>query len=193
MLEGGAAGTVNMRSARPFDNSGHATSPIRLQGLDNSNADRRGARGSVIASGTWDSFRRPGRRCWRAQRGAHDRLRNDRLDQSGSDGGAVHAARATAPAVATGRSRRRSHRTPATVSHRARRSTRHSCSRTTPGSRSSRSTTRSSRAWAGRPTSSARRTATARRQPRIPADAKRCTSTWTRCTARRRTTSSAST
>ena len=55
MLEGGAAGTVNMRMARPFDNEGtHLT--YSVQGIDNSNADGTGARGSLIASGTWGAF-----------------------------------------------------------------------------------------------------------------------------------------
>jgi TonB-dependent receptor len=54
-LEGGAAGTVNMRMARPFDNDGmHLT--YSVQGIDNANADGTGGRGSVIASGTWGSF-----------------------------------------------------------------------------------------------------------------------------------------
>lgn len=55
MLEGGAAGTVNMRMSRPFDNEGmHLT--YSVQGMDNSNADDLGSRGSLIASGTWGSF-----------------------------------------------------------------------------------------------------------------------------------------
>lgn len=55
MLEGGAAGTVNMRMARPFDKEGsHLT--YSLQGMDNSKADSPGTRGSLIASGTWGSF-----------------------------------------------------------------------------------------------------------------------------------------
>jgi TonB-dependent receptor len=55
MLEGGAAGTVNMRSARPFDNEGaHIT--YSIQGMDNSKADDLGARGSIVASNTWGSF-----------------------------------------------------------------------------------------------------------------------------------------
>jgi TonB-dependent receptor len=55
MLEGGAAGTINMRMARPFDNEGqHLT--YSVQGLDNSNADSTGTRGSLIASGTWGNF-----------------------------------------------------------------------------------------------------------------------------------------
>lgn len=53
--EGGAAGTVDMRSARPFDNPGTHFA-YSLQGLDNSEADDWGARGSAIVSGTWDSF-----------------------------------------------------------------------------------------------------------------------------------------
>lgn len=55
MLEGGAAGTVNMRSARPFDAPGNRLT-YSIQGMDNSLADGQGARGSVVASGTWGSF-----------------------------------------------------------------------------------------------------------------------------------------
>jgi TonB-dependent receptor len=55
MLEGGAAGTVNMRSARPFDNEG-ARMAYSIQGIDNSNADSMGGRGSILASNTWGSF-----------------------------------------------------------------------------------------------------------------------------------------
>lgn len=55
MVEGGAAGTVNMRTARPFDNPG-----LRLnysaQLTNNNNTDRWGGRGSLIASGTWGDF-----------------------------------------------------------------------------------------------------------------------------------------
>ncbi len=54
-LEGGAAGTVNMRSARPFDNEGTQLT-YSIQGSDNSNADGTGARGSIVASGTWGAF-----------------------------------------------------------------------------------------------------------------------------------------
>jgi TonB-dependent receptor len=55
MLEGGAAGTVNMRSARPFDNEGaHLT--YSIQAMDNSNADSMGGRSSLVASNTWGSF-----------------------------------------------------------------------------------------------------------------------------------------
>jgi TonB-dependent receptor len=55
MLEGGAAGTINMRMARPFDHEGmHLT--YALQGVDNSKADDLGARGSLITSGTWGNF-----------------------------------------------------------------------------------------------------------------------------------------
>jgi TonB-dependent receptor len=55
MLEGGAAGTVNMRSARPFDNPGqHLT--FAIQGSDNDKADEWGGRGSLLANKTWDSF-----------------------------------------------------------------------------------------------------------------------------------------
>jgi TonB-dependent receptor len=55
MLEGGAAGTVNMRMSRPFDHEGQHFN-YQLQGIDNSNSDKRGARGSLIASKTWDRF-----------------------------------------------------------------------------------------------------------------------------------------
>jgi TonB-dependent receptor len=56
MLEGGAAGTVNMRSARPFDGGGGQHVTFALQGLDSSTADSYGKRGSVLASKTWDTF-----------------------------------------------------------------------------------------------------------------------------------------
>jgi TonB-dependent receptor len=55
MVEGGAAGTINMRMARPFDTEGaHLT--YSLQATDNSNADDLGSRGALIASNTWDTF-----------------------------------------------------------------------------------------------------------------------------------------
>lgn len=55
MTEGGAAGTVNMRTARPFDNPGlHLNYQAQL--TNNSNTNRWGGRGSLIASGTWGDF-----------------------------------------------------------------------------------------------------------------------------------------
>ncbi|HVS23881.1 MAG TPA: TonB-dependent receptor [Gammaproteobacteria bacterium] len=55
MLEGGAAGSVNMRSARPFDNpETHFT--YSLHGVDNTEADDLGARGSFLWSNTWEKF-----------------------------------------------------------------------------------------------------------------------------------------
>jgi TonB-dependent receptor len=55
MVEGGTSGVVNMRSARPFDNPGmHLT--YSLQGVENTVADKLGARGSIIASGTFGDF-----------------------------------------------------------------------------------------------------------------------------------------
>ncbi len=55
MVEGGAAGTINMRMARPFDTEGqHIT--YSLQGTDNSKADGNGTRAALIASNTWDKF-----------------------------------------------------------------------------------------------------------------------------------------
>jgi len=54
-LEGGAAGTVNMRMARPFDKEGGRLA-YSIQGIDNENADGTGVKGSLLASKTWDSF-----------------------------------------------------------------------------------------------------------------------------------------
>jgi len=54
MLEGGAAGTVNMRSARPFDNPGmHLTYSAQM--TQNQGVANPGERGSLIASNTWDN------------------------------------------------------------------------------------------------------------------------------------------
>ena len=54
MIEGGAAGTVDMRSARPFDSPGaHFT--YTAQGTKNQSASQWGERGAVIASDTWDN------------------------------------------------------------------------------------------------------------------------------------------
>ncbi len=55
MVEGGAAGTVNMRSARPFDGAGRRLS-YSFQGTRNSNADKWGGRGSFLAADTWGNF-----------------------------------------------------------------------------------------------------------------------------------------
>jgi len=55
MLEGGAAGTVNMRTARPFDRPGmHLSYSAEL--TNNSNTNRWGGRGSLLASGTFGNF-----------------------------------------------------------------------------------------------------------------------------------------
>jgi TonB-dependent receptor len=54
MIEGGAAGTVDMRSARPFDNPGaHLT--YTATGTKNQKAADWGERGALIASDTWDN------------------------------------------------------------------------------------------------------------------------------------------
>jgi TonB-dependent receptor len=54
MVEGGAAGTVDMRSARPFDNPGpHAT--FTASGTKNQHAPQWGERGALIVSDTWDN------------------------------------------------------------------------------------------------------------------------------------------
>ncbi|PSJ36994.1 TonB-dependent receptor [Allosphingosinicella deserti] len=55
MVEGGAAGTVNMRSARPFDSKGSRLT-YSFQGTKNSEADDWGQRGSIIASTTMGNF-----------------------------------------------------------------------------------------------------------------------------------------
>jgi TonB-dependent receptor len=52
LIEGGAAGTINMRMARPFDREGSRL-VYSLQGMDNSKADDLGARGSLLYSNTW--------------------------------------------------------------------------------------------------------------------------------------------
>jgi TonB-dependent receptor len=54
-LEGGAAGTVNLRSARPFDHPGPSFT-YSVQGTDFSNADKLGERGSILASDTIGPF-----------------------------------------------------------------------------------------------------------------------------------------
>ncbi|MDV3458921.1 TonB-dependent receptor [Sphingomonas sp. HF-S4] len=55
MIEGGAAGTVNMRSARPFDREGtHVTYGGQL--TKNTQSDKWGYRGSLLASTTMGEF-----------------------------------------------------------------------------------------------------------------------------------------
>lgn len=55
LLEGGAAGNIDMRSARPFDHPGtHIT--YNIQGVKQGIEDRIGGRGSLIASTTSDMF-----------------------------------------------------------------------------------------------------------------------------------------
>src|ERR1700678_1322393 len=53
--EGGAAGTVNMRSARPFDYNGPVLT-ISAQGVENTLAGTPGTHDSFIASDTWGPF-----------------------------------------------------------------------------------------------------------------------------------------
>ena len=52
MIEGGAAGTVNMRSARPFDREGFRIN-YSLQGQVNSPSGKMGENATLIASNTW--------------------------------------------------------------------------------------------------------------------------------------------
>jgi TonB-dependent receptor len=54
LLEGGAAGNVDLRSRRPFDNPGlHFT--YAAQGIDNSLTNGLGGNGALVLSNTWDS------------------------------------------------------------------------------------------------------------------------------------------
>lgn len=55
MIEGGAAGTVNMRSARPFDHEGFRIN-YSMQGQINSTSDKVGENATLIASNTWDDI-----------------------------------------------------------------------------------------------------------------------------------------
>ncbi len=55
MVEGGAAGVVDMRTARPFDNPGENVA-LSLKGVHNTVADATGNRGSILASKTWDTW-----------------------------------------------------------------------------------------------------------------------------------------
>ncbi|MFG6432182.1 TonB-dependent receptor [Roseateles sp. LYH14W] len=54
MLEGGAAGIVDMRSARPFDKKGFRTA-FTLTGTKNQQAEKWGNRGSALVSNTWNN------------------------------------------------------------------------------------------------------------------------------------------
>jgi TonB-dependent receptor len=55
MLEGGAAGNVDMRSARPFDHPGQHVA-YTLQATKQSTANKWGYRGSILASDTFGNF-----------------------------------------------------------------------------------------------------------------------------------------
>jgi len=55
IVEGGAAGTVNMRSARPFDYNGPVFT-ISGQGVENTQSGQLGTHDSFIASDTWGPF-----------------------------------------------------------------------------------------------------------------------------------------
>ena len=54
-LEGGIAGTVNLRNARPFDNPGQHITVI-AQGQYTDSNERLSPRGAIVASKTWDNF-----------------------------------------------------------------------------------------------------------------------------------------
>ena len=55
LLEGGAAGNINLRSARPFDQEGFRVT-YNLQGSNYSRSGEVGDRGSLIVSNTWGNF-----------------------------------------------------------------------------------------------------------------------------------------
>ena len=54
LLEGGAAGTVNMRTRRPFDNPGLHVSYV-AQAMVNGNSNGLGGNGALVVSDTWDN------------------------------------------------------------------------------------------------------------------------------------------
>lgn len=54
LVEGGAAGTVNLRTRRPFDNPGAHLS-YTIQGITNSLTNGMGGNGAVIVSDTWQT------------------------------------------------------------------------------------------------------------------------------------------
>jgi TonB-dependent receptor len=54
LLEGGAAGTVNMRTRRPFDNPGFHLTYV-AQAMDNSQSNGLGGNGALVVSDTWDN------------------------------------------------------------------------------------------------------------------------------------------
>ncbi|MEI9928284.1 MAG: TonB-dependent receptor plug domain-containing protein [Sphingomonas sp.] len=191
-VEGGAAGTVNMRSARPFDHPGtHIT--YSGQATKSTNVDKWGYRGSALASFTSGDFG-----ILAGVAGVHNNVRTTGYETIGLSnlnltaaqcgaatgcnptGGGNIAVPATVP------------RMPATASSPARRSTRPSCSRTIPARTSGSSTTGCCRASAGPRTNMAPRTASTR-SPASNITATGCTPTSTACGATRRTTSSAST
>ncbi len=55
LVEGGAAGTVNMRQARPFDHKGEQIS-YSIDGTKSSNDAKWGDKASILASKTWDHW-----------------------------------------------------------------------------------------------------------------------------------------
>jgi len=56
LLEGGAAGNVNMRTRRPFDNPGFHLTYV-AQGIDNTLSNGLGGNGALVVSDTWNGSR----------------------------------------------------------------------------------------------------------------------------------------
>jgi TonB-dependent receptor len=54
MIEGGAAGNVNMRTRRPFDKEGFSLT-YSMEGIDNSLSNGMGGNGALVVSDTWHS------------------------------------------------------------------------------------------------------------------------------------------
>ncbi|MEG8054788.1 TonB-dependent receptor plug domain-containing protein [Sphingomonas aerolata] len=189
LLEGGAAGNIDLRSARPLD---RATGFLNynVQGTRQSPEDRIGARGALIGSWRTDTFGIlagvSAQRLFTDTRG---------FETIGYTNPALTAAQcgATSGCNTTGGG---NWTIPAVVPVGAgaglvaeRPSTGRSCSRTTPVRRSSRSTTRCSRGSVARPASAARATGSTRSSAPNGSRPMRCISTSTVCTATRRTNS----
>ena len=92
MTEGGAAGVVDMRTARPFDHPG-MQGVINVQGVDNSVADKWGSRGSILASNTWgNTFGILGGYAW-----GRDKIRTTGFETIGWTNPNLSAAQDTGP------------------------------------------------------------------------------------------------
>jgi hypothetical protein len=191
MLEGGAAGVVDMRTARPFDKPGRNIL-VNVAGVENTVADKWGNKGSILASQTYGTeFGILGGFAW-----AQNKIRTTGFETIGWTNANLSATQSTA----TNRNNTGGGNwtIPGTVPVNAGNgltsgapSTRRSSSPTTPAARSSRSTTPSSRASAAPCRGGHEEPLQRRARASSGARAPRGTSTSTRSPARRRTTWSA--